>query len=160
MLITLAAVGRLKAGPETELAHHYVKRFNGVGRNLGFGGVAVVELAESRAATAALRQQDEAQRLLQRTPEKALVWALDEKGHALTSSAFASELGRRRDDGAGDLVLMIGGPDGHAAAAREKADLVVSLSAMTLPHGLARVVLLEQLYRAATILAGHPYHRA
>ena len=85
---------------------------------------------------------------------------LDERGKALTSPAFAQLLGKIRDDGAGTLAILIGGPDGLAPAVREAAHIKLSFGAMTLPHGLARIVLAEQLYRAATILAGHPYHRA
>jgi 23S rRNA (pseudouridine1915-N3)-methyltransferase len=85
---------------------------------------------------------------------------LDERGKALTSQAFASLLGKTRDDGTGTLAILIGGPDGLAPAIRQAAHVTLAFGAITLPHGLARIVLAEQLYRAATILAGHPYHRA
>ena len=78
---------------------------------------------------------------------------------SLTSRAFAEAFARRPRPGRRRTALLIGGPDGHGAAVRQAADLVVSLSAMTLPHGLARVVLAEQIYRAVTLIAGHPYHR-
>lgn len=159
MRITIGAVGRLKAGPETELADRYRKRFDGSGRALGLGPIVVAELAESRAATDALRKQDEADRLLGKVGDAVIV-VLDEHGRGLTSVAFADLIGRYRDDGIGELAFLIGGPDGHGAEVLDAARKTISLSAMTLPHGLARVVLLEQLYRASTILSGHPYHRA
>jgi len=86
--------------------------------------------------------------------------ALDEHGRSLSSEAFAQWIAERRDGGAKTLAFLIGGPDGHSTEALKPATLKLSLGTMTLPHGLARVVLAEQLYRAATILAGHPYHRA
>jgi len=100
----------------------------------------------------------EGERLLAAVPRGARRMVLDERGRALTTRQLAERL----DDwqaGGGDAAFLLGGPDGHAASVREQADLLLALSPMTLPHGLARVLLLEQLYRATTILAGHPYHR-
>jgi 23S rRNA (pseudouridine1915-N3)-methyltransferase len=85
---------------------------------------------------------------------------LDERGRTMSSAEFAQYLGTRRDDGIKHAALLLGGPDGHAASLRSSAQLPLSLGPMTLPHGLARVVLVEQIYRAITILSGHPYHRA
>ena len=97
---------------------------------------------------------------LDRQPGRAPAYAilLDSRGQQFTSSDFAARLGRLRDDGAQRLVLAIGPSDGWSAAARQRANLLFSLGLITLPHELARVVLAEQLYRALTILAGHPYH--
>ena len=85
--------------------------------------------------------------------------ALDERGRSLSSAAFADYLGRRRDEGVADLAFVIGGADGLAERVRSRADLVLSLGAPTWPHLLVRGLLAEQLYRAQSILAGHPYHR-
>jgi 23S rRNA (pseudouridine1915-N3)-methyltransferase len=85
---------------------------------------------------------------------------LEPTGKSLTSEAFAAFLRDTRDGGAKTCLFLIGGPDGHGESVLTTASLKLSLGALTLPHGLARVVLVEQLYRAATILSGHPYHRA
>lgn len=160
MRITIAAIGRIKAGPETELADRYRKRFDGSGRGLGLGPIAISELPEGRGATDTLRKSDEASRLLGKLGSDTLAVALDEHGKKLSSQAFADLIANYRDGGIGELAFLIGGPDGHGSEALDAARETVSLGAMTLPHGLARVVLLEQLYRATMILSGHPYHRA
>ena len=160
MRITILAIGRMKSGPETELAKRYMKRFDGTARALGFNAINVVELPESRDGNAAVRKQDEAARLLAKAGSDVTLIALDEYGRSQSSADFAHMLARYRDDGAAEMVFLIGGPDGHGEAALAAARETLALGAMTLPHGLARVVVLEQLYRAATILSGHPYHRA
>jgi len=159
MHLIIAAVGRLKDGAERELLGRYRDRFADLGKRLGLGPVAWQELAESRAADAAKRRDEEAAALLKRTRAAQRIIALDERGKPLSSEAFAQMLAKLRDEGTGTLAIVIGGPDGLAPAVRDAALTTLSLGAMTLPHGLARVVLAEQLYRAATILAGHPYHR-
>ena len=159
MRLTLAAIGRLKAGPDRELFDRYWGRLDAAGRKVGVTGVKLVELAESRAAVVAERKADEAARLLKAAGQGALIVALDEGGKSLSSVAFAQFIGRHRDDGCAEMALMIGGPDGHGADVLARAQLVLGLGAMTLPHGLARIVIAEQLYRAMTILSGHPYHR-
>jgi 23S rRNA (pseudouridine1915-N3)-methyltransferase len=151
MRLIVAAVGRLKDA-ERELCERYSKRFDAAGRSLGLGPLAITELSESRAASADARKADEAARLLKAAGAADVRVVLDEGGKALSSEAFAKWIAQRRDGGAKGLALLIGGPDGAA--------LKLSLGAMTLPHGMARAVLIEQLYRAATILSGHPYHRA
>lgn len=103
--------------------------------------------------------QDEARRLLGRLAKDEYVVALDERGKAFTSVEMSRWLGERMRDGR-DLAFLIGGPDGFAPDVRGRADLDWSLSRLTLPHALVRVVLAEQLYRAHSLLAGHPYHRA
>ena len=159
MRLLIAAVGRLKDGPERELLDRYVGRVRQSGRNLGLAPIEVVETPEGRAATVALRQADEAARLLKLTEGYESKFVLDERGKAFTSRAFASEVGRARDGGVQGIAFLIGGPDGHDDSVIGKASIRISLGAMTLPHGLARIVLAEQLYRATTILSGHPYHR-
>lgn len=160
MRLSIVAVGRLKDGPERALYLHYAKRVDEAGRALGLGPLALAELPEGRAQTVPQRREDEARRLLERVVDGCVTVALDGGGKALSSDAFARWLGERRDEGTRNVAFLIGGPDGHGEEALKAASLKLSLGPMTLPHGLARIVLAEQLYRAATILAGHPYHRA
>ncbi len=159
MRLIIAAVGRLKDA-ERDLYDRYAKRFDAAGRSLKLGPIELNEITESRAATADLRKADEAERLIKAASAAEVRLILDEKGSALSSQDIANLLATQRDAGNAALAVMIGGPDGHGEAALTGATLKVSLGAITLPHGLARIVLTEQLYRAATILSGHPYHRA
>lgn len=159
MRLGVIAVGRLKAGPERELCARYADRITEAGRSLGFGGPDIVEIAESRAARPDDRKREEAGALRARLPQ-GLVIALDERGTALGSEAFAVRLARERDSGVRAAALVVGGADGLDDALRREAGLILSFGAMTLPHQLVRVLALEQLYRALTILGGHPYHRA
>lgn len=160
MRLSIIAIGRLKDGPERELYLRYSKRIDEAGRAVALGPLALSEFPEARQASARQRQADEAARLTAAASEADLVVALDETGKTMTSEAFARWLGARRDEGRRTVAFLIGGADGHGPAALERAALKLSLGPMTLPHGLARIVLVEQIYRAATILAGHPYHRA
>ncbi len=159
MRLGVIAVGRLKAGPERELCARYADRIAEAGRALGFAGPDVIEIAESRAARPDDRKREEAASIRARLPQ-GLIVALDERGAALGSEAFAQRLARERDSGVRAAALVIGGADGLDEALRREAGVVISFGAMTLPHQLVRVLALEQLYRALTILGGHPYHRA
>ena len=158
MQMTIAAIGRMKAGPERELAERYRDRVNKAGRRLGLS-LATREIPESRAGSAAERTDQEAAALLASRPPGAVLVALDENGRNLDSRAFAGEIGKWRDDGAAALVFAIGGADGLGPEILAAARLRLALGAMTWPHQLVRLMLAEQLYRAVTILAGHPYHR-
>jgi 23S rRNA (pseudouridine1915-N3)-methyltransferase len=160
MRVILAAVGKLKDSGERELFDRYHKRFDQAGRSLSLGPLTVVEHAESRLADAPGRKSEEASRLLKAVGEAHVMVALDEHGQHDTSEVFANRIGRQRDDGVKSLAFLIGGPDGHGDAVLAAADFKLSLGTFTLPHGLARVILAEQLYRATTILSGHPYHRS
>ena len=159
MRVTIAAVGRMKAGPERELLDRYVDRAAKQGRGLGITRVEVRESAESRGARADDRRTEEAADLLAGLAEKTAVIALDERGRTLGSEAFAEFVGARIAEGR-DLAIVIGGADGHGEAVRARADLVLAFGAMTWPHQIVRILAAEQIYRATTILAGHPYHRA
>lgn len=159
MRFTIAAIGRLKAGAERDLVGRYCDLAAGLGRSHGFGGIAVTELAEARGANSAARCEDEAARLLTATGSADVRVLLDETGRTYSSSRLADWLGRHRDEGVREIGFLIGGADGHGDSARGAVRQTLSLSPLTLPHGLARIVLVEQLYRAVTILAGHPYHR-
>jgi 23S rRNA (pseudouridine1915-N3)-methyltransferase len=160
MRISLLAVGKLKDAEERAISDRYVKRFNGAGRAIGLGPIDIRELNESRAANADERKRDEAHRLLKDLSADTFVIALDPAGRLISSEAFASLIGEKRDSAVKTCAFLIGGPDGHGVEALKSPVMKLSLGPLTLPHGLARVVLLEQLYRAATILSGHPYHRA
>lgn len=159
MKITIAAVGRLKGGPERELVERYFARATKAGRALGLS-FSLREFPESGAARAADRQGAEAASLAKAIPPDAALFALDERGKGLASADFAELLGRLRDGGRRDVVLLVGGPDGLDPSLRKRAQSIISFGPMTLPHQLVRVLAAEQLYRAVTILSGHPYHRA
>lgn len=160
MRLVVAAIGRLKDGPERELAERFRKRAEQSGRRLGFRDVEVVEIRESRAQDTGKRTLEESIALTNLIPDKAITIILDERGESLDSATLASRLGRWRDDGKPAAVFIIGGDDGLSPALRDKASLKLAFGAATWPHQLVRVMLLEQIYRAVSILAGHPYHRA
>lgn len=159
MRIYLAAVGQLKNGAERDLFDRYADRFAHQGQLVRIGPMTVVEIPESRARSADQRRKAEALTLLQKVPDDSLLVALDETAKCLTSREFANFLQDRREAGTRTLALLLGGADGHGDAILRKAGRKLSLGRMTLPHGLARIVIAEQLYRAMTILSGHPYHR-
>jgi 23S rRNA (pseudouridine1915-N3)-methyltransferase len=157
MRLVLAAVGRLRADqPEHRLFTDYRSRFDRIGRPLALGPLQLVEVEDRRQGGPAA----EATLLSRNVPPGALVAALDERGRALTSPGFAALLAEWRDSGRQDLAFLIGGADGLAPGLRDGADEALSFGPMVWPHMLARVMLAEQIYRAATILAGSPYHRA
>jgi 23S rRNA (pseudouridine1915-N3)-methyltransferase len=160
MRIIVAAVGRLKQGPETELAARYAKRAAQTGRNLGWRDIDVVEIRESRAAAAAKRMLEESIALANIIPPGAAVVLLDARGEALDSASLAARLSQWRAADRPAAVFVIGGADGLEPSLTGRADLRLCFGTATWPHQLVRVMLLEQLYRAATILTGHPYHRA
>ena len=151
MRITIAAVGRMRAGPERALQDHYAARLT--------WPLTLREVEERKRLPAARLKRREAELLSAACPRGATVVALDAGGRQLTSTEFARRLGDWRDDGVAELAFLIGGAEGLDATARESAALVLSLGAMTWPHLMVRGMLLEQLYRAQQILAGHPYHR-
>ncbi len=155
MRLHLCAVGRLRAGPERELCADYVTRFNRTGRALGLGPLTIHEVEDRKGGG----MKAEAALLRKAIPAGAVICVLDERGRQMTSPDFAGKLADWRDQGRQDLALVIGGADGIDAALRRDADMALSLGKMVWPHMLARVMLTEQLYRAATILAGTPYHR-
>lgn len=158
MRLDVHAVGRMKAGPERDLADRYFGRLAKTGPAVGLDFLGVTEIAESRARTAAERCREEGAALSGYVADAALV-LLDERGRNLTSQDLAAHVGAIRDAGRRRVVIAIGGPDGHDPASRAAAELVLSFGAQTWPHQLVRVMLAEQLYRVSTILSGHPYHR-
>ena len=159
MRITVFAVGRMKSGPERELADRYLDRLKKTGTPLGLEFSSVTEISESRAQQPELRKQEELTKVLEALDQGGVLILLDERGKTMPSEAFAQVIARFRDNGKRQLLLAIGGPDGHDASLRDRADLVLALGAMTWPHQIVRILVAEQLYRATTILSGHPYHR-
>ena len=160
MRLLVVSIGRLKQGPERELAERYRERFDDIGRKLGFRGLDIQEIPESRARDAATRIAEEAAAISVAIPEKSVLVALDERGKSVDSATFAQHLGRWRDEGVANTIFTIGGADGLSPDLQRKAKLCIAFGSATWPHQMVRVMLLEQIYRAATILAGHPYHRA
>jgi len=160
MRVTLFAVGRLKAGPEQELSARYLDRFAKAGAAIGIDFLRVHEVAESRASSSDARKREEAELLKKAVPDGGLLVLLDERGKHVDSEQFARLLDRYKDSGKRDLVVAIGGADGFDPQLHEHADAVICLGKLTWPHQLVRILITEQLYRAVTILSGHPYHRA
>jgi 23S rRNA (pseudouridine1915-N3)-methyltransferase len=159
MRVVIAAVGRLKSGPERDLAERYLKRTAQVGRSLGLASVDVIEIRESRADDTARRMLEESIAIANVIPERAVTVLLDERGQTMPSAAFAGRLQAWRAEDKPAVVFVIGGADGLAPGLKDKANLTLAFGAATWPHQMVRVMLLEQLYRAVTILSGHPYHR-
>ena len=155
MRIDIAAVGRLRSGPEASLISDYLDRFARTGRSLGLPAVGVIEVEDKRGGGMAA----EAELLSRAIPQGAALVIMDERGQQPTSPEFADRLATWRDQ-ARDLCFVIGGADGLDPTFRGQADWQISFGRMVWPHMLVRVMLAEQLYRAATILAGSPYHRA
>ena len=160
MRIIVAAIGRLKQGPETELAERYRKRAAQVGRSLGLRDVEIVEIRESRADDAGKRMIEESIALANIIPQGAAVVLLDPRGDNLDSGALASQLSQWRAAAKPAAVFVIGGPDGLGKLPGIKPGRSLAFGPQIWPHLLVRAMLSEQVYRALTILAGHPYHRA
>ncbi|WP_299637097.1 23S rRNA (pseudouridine(1915)-N(3))-methyltransferase RlmH [uncultured Ruegeria sp.] len=155
MRISIVAVGRLRAGPEKSLLDDYLTRFDRTGRGLGLGPAQVIEVEDKKKTGMGA----EAALLRKVLPKGAVICTLDERGLVMSSPDFAKKLGGWRDAGRQDLALIIGGADGLDPDLRTEADFSISFGSMVWPHMLVRVMLAEQLYRAATILSGGPYHR-
>jgi 23S rRNA (pseudouridine1915-N3)-methyltransferase len=160
MRLLVIAIGRLKQGPERELAERYRERFDDIGRKLGFRGLEIQEIAESRARDPVSRIAEEAAAVSAAMLPKSVLVALDERGDNIESGTFARHLARWRDDQVANTIFSIGGADGLSPELRRMAQMRMAFGSATWPHQMVRVMLLEQIYRAATILAGHPYHRA
>ena len=155
MRIRIVAIGRLRAGPEASLIDDYLTRYERTGRSLGLGTIQIDQLEARKGG-----QAEEAALLLKSLERSDFVVALDERGKTMTSPQFADRIVDVRDAGLRDMAFVVGGADGLTPDVRDRADLIMSFGKMVWPHMLARVMLTEQLYRAASILAGAPYHRA
>ncbi len=147
----LLVIARLRKGPERDLYDDYARRIR-----------IPIDLREfeDKGRADKGRRGRESDSLLEAIPAGATVVALDERGRDLTSVEFAGRLGRWRDEGGADIAFLIGGADGLDERVRDRADLTLALGRLTWPHLMTRVLLVEQIYRAQEILAGHPYHRA
>lgn len=155
MHLKIAAVGRLRAGPEADLANDYLSRIDKIGRSVGIGPTTIQEVEAKKGGMTA-----EAVLLEKATQGSRPLIILDERGKTLSSPEFASKLGEWRDQGSSAATFIIGGADGIDPALRTKGDLSLSFGRMVWPHMLVRVMLAEQLYRATSILTGSPYHRS
>lgn len=160
MRLWIYAIGHMRGTPEGTLCDEFLDRAKKLGRNMGFSAVTLEELAVSKQRNVQARMKEEAERLATRLPEGAHIVLLDARGKGMTSEDFAEMLGSLREVGTKDLAFVVGGPDGLSPLPGKKAGRSLAFGHQTWPHLLARVLLSEQLYRAFTILAGHPYHRA
>jgi 23S rRNA (pseudouridine1915-N3)-methyltransferase len=159
MRMVVAAIGRLKQGPERDLAERYRKRAADAGRGIGLRDIEIIEIKESRARETEKRVIEESIALANVITDGAHSVALDERGDSLDSRAFATFVQRWRDESAPAAVFLIGGADGMTPGLRQQTDLRLAFGKATWPHQLVRIMLLEQIYRAVTLIAGHPYHR-
>ncbi len=160
MRVVIIALGKMKDGPERELVKRYLKRAKPLGRSLGIKDIEIVEIVESSARASNTRKLEEAKKILAAIPGDAHLIALDENGTYQTSKKFASSMANNIESGTRCLVFAIGGPDGLDQTILQRAKSTLSFSPLTWPHQIVRALLCEQLYRATTILGGHPYHRS
>lgn len=160
MRVLFASIGRLKAGAERQLFDRYAERIGKAGRPLGISSAQEIEIPEDRSPRAEERKTNEARALMKALPAGCIVIALDENGKTFTSEAFAARFESWKDSGAPAIALLVGGPDGHGDEVLNAADLKLAFGPMTWPHQIVRSLAAEQVYRAITILSGHPYHRA
>ncbi|MEZ5757571.1 MAG: 23S rRNA (pseudouridine(1915)-N(3))-methyltransferase RlmH [Emcibacteraceae bacterium] len=151
MNIGIIAVGRLKKSPESDLVNTYLKRCP--------WKVDITEVEERRPITGTERMVREGDLILKAIPDNAMVIALDERGREMRSTDFAFKIRDWQDQGISNLVFLIGGAEGYDDRVKNRADMLISFGIMTWPHLMVRAMLCEQLYRASTILAGHPYHK-
>jgi 23S rRNA (pseudouridine1915-N3)-methyltransferase len=154
MRLTFLVVGKMKSGPERDLVDEYLKRARPVARGLGFRGIEEIEVASGGGLDA------EAGRILEKIPVGARILRLDEFGPTMGSADFADKLAAWRDQGIPDLVFLIGGAEGYGDAVRQAASDTLAFGPQTWPHRFVRAMLAEQVYRAMSILAGTPYHKA
>ncbi len=159
MRLGVICIGRLKAGPERELYARYAERIAAL-RRIGLEGLDLREIDESKAKTPVERMAREGEEMLAPLPADSALVVFDERGKAADSAAFTAFIGRERDAGRKTMWFAIGGSEGLDPRVRARATAVFSFGAMTLPHQLVRILAAEQIYRAMTILSGHPYHRA
>lgn len=159
MKLAILAVGKMKAGPERMLYERYSDRIHKSGKQLHFQGPDLSEIPESRAQDVITRKGEEADQLLASAGESPRIILLDEYGKDCSSQMFSEVLGNEQEAGTQKLCFAIGGPDGHGDRIKNIAIRKIRFGRMTWPHQVARILLVEQIYRAVTILSGHPYHR-
>lgn len=149
----------MKTGSESEMVARYMQRATAAARSVGLTGVEMRECEESKDRNVALRKAHEAAAMLSLLPKGTVILALDERGQNMTSPGFADLVGKMRDNGTPALAMVVGGPDGLDPGFAAQAHARLAFGAMTWPHQLARIMAAEQIFRAITILSGHPYHR-
>ena len=160
MKVLIAAIGKLRAGPEATLVEDYLARARNCGRNIGFSGPLLTEMEAPNNLQGDARQVREGDLLLKSARDFERLIILDETGVNLSSAKFAKMMREMRDQGIGGAAFLIGGADGHGEKIKTQAAQTLSFGAATWPHMMARAMLAEQIYRAMTILSGHPYHRS
>ena len=159
MRITVCAVGRLKRAPEAELCSDYLARAVKLGRQVGLSKAEIIEVPESQNAETEARKAQEAGALKAKLSPGAMVICLDEHGQHVDSKEFSKIIKAAADGGTSELAFVLGGPDGLSQELLASASKTLCFERMTWPHRLARVMLLEQIYRAVTLMVNHPYHR-
>lgn len=159
MRLSILAIGKMKKGPETDLLARYLERAQKTGAQLGISGPDLTEWSESRETQVGKRKEQEAKLILGAKNQSGLMIALDENGKDFSSQDLAKYLDEKRNNAIPEIAFVLGGPDGHGPHILNTADLKLRMGRMTWPHQLARVMIAEQIYRAITILNGHPYHR-
>ena len=159
MRLHIIAVGFGRGTQEAALSQDFIGRATQLGKRMGFPAIVCEEIPVSKDRDLKRRMADEAERLAKRVPDGAHIVLLDAKGKGMTSEDFAEMLAALRDAGTRDLAFIIGGPDGLAAMPGKRAGRSLAFGPQIWPHLLVRAMLSEQIYRALTILAGHPYHR-
>lgn len=160
MKLAIAAIGKMRNDPSAALTEDYVRRARETGRHIGFNDMTLLEYDAPRGLEGDRRRDWESQKLLASIPADAVSVCLDERGNNVTSTHLAKYLEKHRDDGRANTVFLIGGADGHDPAVTAQSDLIIAFGKATWPHMLVRAMLAEQIYRAMTILSGHPYHRS
>jgi 23S rRNA (pseudouridine1915-N3)-methyltransferase len=160
MRITVAAVGRLKSGAEFDLIGDYASRIRMLARAQGVTSFDLREVEAPKGFTGSKRKRREGELLAAAAPDGGKRVILDERGQMLSSEDFAANIGKWRDEGCSEIAFFIGGAEGHDASFADSADFKLAFGKATWPHMLVRAMLVEQIYRAITILAGHPYHRS
>ena len=155
MKINICAIGRIKSSPEVDMVNDYVDRFERIGKNIGLGPIKIIEKESKKSGVLS-----EGKVLLASIPNNSIICILDEKGADLNSLAFAKTIEHWRDNLNLELSLVIGGAGGLSKEIKNKAHHSISFGKMVWPHRLIRVMITEQLYRAASIISGSPYHKA
>ncbi len=160
MQILIGAVGKMRSGPEGALVRDYIDRMSALGRSLGVSSVDLAECEAPKSLAGPALMKREGELLLGAIPEGSEIVILDERGENISSKALAAYLDTLRHSGIRSAAFLIGGADGHGAEIKAQAKKSISFGKATWPHMLVRAMLAEQLYRAFTILMGHPYHRS
>ena len=159
MKMIIASIGRLKSGEEKPLFDKYVKRSRDIAKSTGINSIDFIELAESQNRSIEKRKEEESDAILKALPSPNYLITLDQTGKSLSSDKLSKLIHEQRTQNTKNFAFVIGGPDGLSSNILAKSNLTLAFGSMTWPHQLVRIMLVEQIYRAFTILNGHPYHR-